>query len=96
VEILRRPGEAVVVRRISRFVLAVDQAHDIIRVPLVVDVALLPGDDIIGWRQKSEQVLEMCRIIENATKRTQLHGMSLSSQPIAAPPSLTGRGQVGD
>src|SRR5262247_3643816 len=58
VEILRRPGVAVVVRSIAWFVLAVDQAHDIVGVPLIIDVALLPGDDIIGRRQKSEKVLD--------------------------------------
>src|SRR5262249_6857812 len=80
------PGVAVVVRSIAWFVLAVDQAHDIAGVPLIIDVALLPGDDIIGRRQKSEKVLDVSRTIENASKRAQLHGRLLSSRPISAPP----------
>ena len=94
-EILRRPGVAVVVRRISRFVLAVGQAYDIIGVPLVVDVALLLGDDIVGRGQQRID-LEVCRMIHDATKRAQLHGRLLSFSPPCLLPLSRGRARVGD
>jgi len=46
---------------------------------LVIEVSLLLRDDVIGWGQEFEQVIAVCRVIHDATKRLQFHERLLSS-----------------